>query len=100
MLLTSVSILYEFIISLVTDLWGFIILLQIAGPDLDLWGPLGRLSCGGGGPNIIKIHIFREAIITSTEAIFLRMWGSGAAPPPPGSSTRIFIYPVICSQPI
>ena len=34
-----------------------------AGPDLDLWGPLGRLSCGG--PNIM---IFMEAIKLSSEA--------------------------------
>ena len=33
------------------------------GPDLDLWGPLGRLSCGGPHYND-----FMEAIKLSSEA--------------------------------
>ena len=36
------------------------------GPDLDLWGPLGRLRCGG--PKSLKNINFMEAKIPSSEA--------------------------------
>ena len=39
------------------------IVIVLSGPDLDLWGPLGRLSCGGP-----QYMIFMEAIKLSSEA--------------------------------
>ena len=51
-------------------------LYQGPGPDLDLWGPLGRLSCGGP-----QYMIFMEAIKLSSEASEpLRMRGPEKRP--------------------